>query len=247
MARAARLRAGVRGNSVGHRSPPGDVDQKGDGRVRDGPDARLAALAEEAGACRNCGLWEHATQAVFGAGHGTARIVLVGEQPGDAEDRAGEPFVGPAGRVLDEAIAAAGLRREDLYLTNAVKHFKWTARGKRRIHERPNRAEVVACRPWLDAELSVVQPSVLVVLGATAGQALFGSKFRVGVARTAELDYQGFPVVATIHPSAVLRARDSAGRADLAGGLVRDLERARALAEPAVIAAGTTRRRSEQA
>ena len=200
--------------------------------------ARLAGLAAEAAGCRNCGLWEHATQTVFGEGNSAARIVLVGEQPGDAEDRAGRPFVGPAGRVLDDALAAAGLRREDLYLTNAVKHFKWTARGKRRIHERPNRTEVVACRPWLDAEMSVLQPTVLVVLGATAGQALFGSKFRVGAARETTLEYAGISVVATIHPSAVLRAPDAGARDEMSGGLVRDLERARGLAGTAATAAG---------
>ena len=208
--------------------------------------ARLAALAAEAAECRNCGLWEHATQTVFGEGNPETRIVLVGEQPGDAEDRAGQPFVGPAGRVLDEALSAAGLDREDLYLTNAVKHFKWKAKGKRRIHERPNRAEVVACRPWLDAELSIVHPAVLVVLGATAGQALFGSKFRVGAARESTLDYEGVPVVATIHPSAVLRAPDAGAREEMQGGLVKDLEKARALAGLPV-RAGTGQPRSARA
>ena len=212
-----------------------------------GTHARLAELAAEAAGCRNCGLWEHATQTVFGEGSPHTRIVLVGEQPGDAEDRAGRPFVGPAGRVLDEALNTAGLGRDDLYLTNAVKHFKWAAKGKRRIHERPNRAEVVACRPWLDAELSIIQPAVLIVLGATAGQALFGSKFRVGAARESILDYQGVPVVATIHPSAVLRAPDADAREEMQGGLVRDLEKARDLAGLPVTGVGTAPRRSARA
>src|SRR5204862_7401446 len=135
-------------------------------------------------------------------GHGPvhAGLFLVGEQPGDQEDQPGAPFVGPAGRVLDEALEAAGVNRTSVYVTNAVKHFKWTPRGKRRIHERPNRAEVVACRHWLDQELAAVDPEVVVVLGATAGQALWGSSFRVGSARGQVLDLDGRRAVATIHP-----------------------------------------------
>ena len=143
----------------------------------------LALLAREAAGCQACDLYKNATQTVFGRGAGNARVLLLGEQPGDQEDKAGEPFVGPAGRMLDKALAEAGLRREDVYVTNAVKHFKWTAKGKRRIHQRPSAAEVAACHRWLSAELTTVHPAVIVVLGATAGQALFGSKFRVGTAR----------------------------------------------------------------
>src|ERR671914_442310 len=150
----------------------------------------------------------NATQTVFGQGAAGARIFLLGEQPGDQEDKAGEPFVGPAGRILDKALADVGLSRDDVYLTNAVKHFKWTAKGKRRIHQRPSAREGGACRQWLEAELAAVDPAVIVMLGATAGQALFGSKFRVGAARGQVLDLDGRPVVATIHPSAGLRARE---------------------------------------
>ena len=187
---------------------------------------RLAELAEEAAGCRDCPLWELATQTVFGAGSGTARMVFVGEQPGDREDREGEPFVGPAGRLLDEALEEAGVLRSDVYITNAVKHFKWEERGKRRIHKRPNRSEVVACRQWLDAELEVLTPDVLVTLGATAGQTLFGSGFRIKDAVGQVLDFEGFSVVATLHPSAVLRARTDDDRREQFDRLVADLRRA---------------------
>jgi DNA polymerase len=152
--------------------------------------------------------------------------MLVGEQPGDQEDLEGEPFVGPAGKLLADALAEAGLVREELYVTNAVKHFKWKPRGKRRIHDQPNRTEVVACKRWLDAELEAVRPQVVVVLGATAGQALFGSSFRVGTSRGQALQLQdGTAVVATIHPAAVLRARSGEERQQLLAGLVDDLRR----------------------
>jgi DNA polymerase len=188
---------------------------------------QLHALAAEAACCRACDLWQHATQVVFGAGPPAARIVLVGEQPGDEEDRAGAPFVGPAGRLLDRALDDAGLDRSDVYLTNAVKHFKWTARGKRRIHQRPNRTEVVACHRWLDGELAALPAdAVIVVLGATAGQALFGPAFRVTQALHADLELDGHRVVATIHPSAVLRAREPEERAEAYDGLVDALRRA---------------------
>ena len=190
----------------------------------------LAALAADAEGCRACDLWARATQTVFGAGPATARIVLVGEQPGDAEDRAGAPFVGPAGRVLDDALADAHVERAGVYVTNAVKHFKWEPRGKRRIHQRPNRTEIVACRRWLEAELDLLPPkAVVVALGATAGQALFGPSFRVGAARGQQLHLDGRPAVGTIHPSAVLRA-GADERADLYQGLVADLGRAARLA-----------------
>ena len=186
----------------------------------------LELLAREAAGCQACDLYKNATQTVFGRGAADARMLLLGEQPGDQEDKAGEPFVGPAGRILDQALAEAGLRREDVYVTNAVKHFKWTAKGKRRIHQRPSAAEVAACERWLNTELATVDPAVIVVLGATAGQALFGRKFRVGTARGQVLDHEGRAVVATIHPSAVLRVQDPADREREYAGLVADLRRA---------------------
>jgi DNA polymerase len=193
--------------------------------------ARLVQLATEAEDCRACDLWRRATQTVFGTGPASAKIALVGEQPGDEEDREGEPFVGPAGRLLDDAVAEAGLDRRRLYVTNAVKHFKWQARGKRRIHDKPNRGEVVACHQWLERELEALdRRAVVVALGATAGQSLFGPKFRVGVARGAELVLDGHPVVASIHPSAVLRSRSSSEREAAYQGLVEDLRRAGRLA-----------------
>jgi DNA polymerase len=195
-----------------------------------GPEDPLAALAAEAEGCRACELWARATRTVFGAGPAGARIVLVGEQPGDAEDRAGAPFVGPAGRVLDDALADAHIERRQVYVTNAVKHFKWEPRGKRRIHQRPNRTEIVACRRWLEAELDLLpSDAVVVALGATAGQALFGPSFRVGAARGQTLHLDGRAAVATIHPSAVLRA-DAEEREERYRGLVADLARAARLA-----------------
>jgi uracil-DNA glycosylase family protein len=186
------------------------------------PDGRatLSSLAAAVQDCRGCELYERATQAVFGRGGRGASLVLVGEQPGDAEDRQGEPFVGPAGRLLDQALSQAGIRREDAYLTNAVKHFRWKPDprgGKRRIHERPDAGQLRACRPWLDAELVRLSPRVIVTLGATAGQALFGSSFRVGAHRGELVSWaapahgggmRDIDVVPTIHPSAVLRADD---------------------------------------
>ena len=139
----------------------------------------LPALREAAAGCRGCQLWQVGTQTVFGEGDAAARALFVGEQPGDQEDRAGKPFVGPAGRVFDEALEAAGIDRSSVYVTNAVKHFKWQARGKRRIHQKPNWTEITACRPWLEAELEAVKPRVLVLLGATAAQSLLGRDFRV--------------------------------------------------------------------
>jgi DNA polymerase len=189
-------------------------------------DAELQRLASDAAGCRDCDLYRNATQTVFGRGPANARVLLVGEQPGDQEDRAGAPFVGPAGRILDKALAEAGLDRDDVYVTNAVKHFKWTAKGKRRIHQRPSAREVAACRQWLEGERAAVDPSVIVALGASAGQALFGSKFRVGAARGQVLDLDGRAVVATIHPSAVLRVQEPADRDEVYAGLVADLRRA---------------------
>ncbi len=173
------------------------------------PAGSWTEMVEQALHCHNCALWEHATQTVFGEGPVPAEVMLVGEQPGDQEDLQGAPFVGPAGHVLDEALRDAGIDREVVYVTNAVKHFKWTPRGKRRLHQKPERAEILACRPWLDAELRLVQPRVLVLMGATAAQGIFGSKFRVTASRGVpqDSDLAEF-VVATIHPSAILRAEE---------------------------------------
>ena len=188
----------------------------------------LARLAAEAAGCRNCDLWRNATQTVFGEGPPDAKLMLVGEQPGDREDLAGQPFVGPAGRVLDDTLAAAGIDRERVYVTNAVKHFKWKARGKRRIHDKPNRAEVAACRPWLDGELALVQPRVLVLLGATAAQALLGTGFRVTRERGRPIGGTGFAehVVATVHPSAIVRIRDREEREEAERALIADFRTA---------------------
>ncbi len=176
--------------------------------------------------CRACDLWARATQGVFGAGTPSARLMLIGEQPGDQEDLAGEPFVGPAGRLLDEALVEAGIDREQAFVTNVVKHFKWRPSGKRRLHERPNREEVRACGPWLELELDLVRPEMLVLLGATAAQALLGPSFRVTVDHGKILDpaTPGGPVrMATLHPSAILRARTPEDREDMRGTLVADL------------------------
>lgn len=193
----------------------------------------LPALRDAVDGCRGCGLWERATQGVLGEGGRRGSLMLVGEQPGDQEDRIGRPFAGPAGRVLDDALAAAGIDRQDVYVTNAVKHFKWRARGQRRIHDRPSWTEIRACGPWLRAELEAVEPRVVVALGATAGQALLGREFRVLRDRGRVDEHSGRAVVATYHPSAVLRADDRARDAVYAE-LVADLELARrTLGEPA--------------
>jgi uracil-DNA glycosylase family protein len=173
----------------------------------------LKALRAAAAGCRGCHLWRRATQTVFGEGAARARVMLIGEQPGDREDREGEPFVGPAGRELDRALEAAGIERRSAYVTNVVKHFKFEERGKRRIHATPKKFEVDACRPWLDEELRVVKPEAIVILGATAGKALLGSKFTIRDSRGRPLDSDLAPLVfATIHPSAILRAPDDEGR-----------------------------------
>src|SRR3954463_14290140 len=173
----------------------------------------LPRLREAAAGCRACPLWETGTQTVFGAGSRTSVAMFVGEQPGDREDREGAPFVGPAGRLLDEALAEAGIDRDAAYVTNAVKHFKWEPRGKRRIHAKPAWSELAACRPWLEAELAVVKPRVLVCLGATAAQSLLGKQFRVTKQRGegGEAD-PAQRVPATIHPSSILRQRDDESR-----------------------------------
>jgi uracil-DNA glycosylase family protein len=184
----------------------------------------LNELRAEASDCRACGLWEKATQTVFGEGPAPAELMLVGEQPGDQEDKQGRPFVGPAGRVLDEALEQAGIDRATTYVTNAVKHFKWEARGKRRIHAKPTWTEQTACRPWLEAELDVVRPRVLVCLGATAAQSLLGKQFRVTKERGRWLESElAEYVTATIHPSSILRQRDDESRRRELDGLVHDL------------------------
>jgi DNA polymerase len=166
----------------------------------------LPALREAAAGCRACDLWRLGTQTVFGEGPESAGVTFVGEQPGDQEDRAGKPFVGPAGRLLDKALTEAGIDRSATYMTNAVKHFKWQARGKRRIHQKPTWAEITACRPWLEAELAIVHPRVLVLLGATAAQSLLGREFRVTQNRRTLVESNlADAVTATIHPSAILR------------------------------------------
>jgi uracil-DNA glycosylase len=173
----------------------------------------LASLREAAAGCTACPLHLTGTQTVFGEGLASARLVLVGEQPGDREDVEGRPFVGPAGRLLDEALVEAGIDRGEAYVTNAVKHFKWQARGKRRIHQKPNAAELAACRPWLDAELTVLRAQVLVCLGATAAQALLGRGFRVTRDRGRLLESALAPAtLATVHPSSILRAPDADAR-----------------------------------
>jgi uracil-DNA glycosylase len=188
----------------------------------------IAGLRRQAAGCQACDLWKGATQTVFGEGPKDARVVMVGEQPGDREDVEGRPFVGPAGRVLDDALDEAGIDRGDAYLTNAVKHFKWKAgRGKRRLHQRPDAAEVRACRPWLEAELAVVRPELLVLLGATAAQSLLGPSFRVTRERGRMLESDLAPLVtATVHPSSILRGEPSE-RKDAMAALVADLRGAR--------------------
>ncbi|HET8751432.1 MAG TPA: UdgX family uracil-DNA binding protein [Gaiellaceae bacterium] len=188
------------------------------------PRPTLPRLREAAASCRACPLWEDATQTVFGAGRRGSVAMFVGEQPGDREDREGAPFVGPAGRVLDEALQLAGIDRRAAYVTNAVKHFKWQARGKRRIHAKPSWSELAACRPWLAAELAVVHPRVLVCLGATAAQSLLGREFRVTRQRGEWVESDlAEHVTATIHPSSILRQRDEESRHKEMEAFVEDL------------------------
>ncbi len=200
---------------TGHR-PSAGVEQK-----------TLPGLQRAAADCRACDLWKDATQTVFGEGEPRARVIVVGEQPGDREDIEGKPFVGPAGRVLDEGLAEAGIDRTTVYITNTVKHFKWKPQGKRRLHQKPNAAEISACRPWLDSEISVIAPELLVCLGATAAQALLGPAFRVTRQRGEFIRHPGLPLtMATVHPSSILRAPDEESRQFEMQAFIRDLRRA---------------------
>jgi len=179
------------------------------------PRPTLPKLREAAAGCKACPLWETGTQTVFGEGSPDAQVIFVGEQPGDQEDLAGKPFVGPAGQLLDKALVEAGIDRDETYVTNAVKHFKWKARGKRRIHQKPNWSEIAACHPWLEAEIAVVRPRVLVCLGATAAQALLGRQFRVSRQRGELVDSPlAEYVTATVHPSSILRGEPSEREAE---------------------------------
>jgi uracil-DNA glycosylase len=190
-----------------HRAPPRSAETFLPARRSVGA---LRAAAEN---CRGCDLYKHATQTVFGEGRSDARLLFVGEQPGNDEDLAGQPFVGPAGRLLDQALAAAGVERKSVYVTNVVKHFKWEPRGKRRLHKKPSSREVAACRPWFLAEVRAVRPSLIVCLGATAAQSLLGSAFRLTKNRGRRFPSElGPDVIATVHPSSVLRAPDDATR-----------------------------------
>ena len=182
-------------------------------------------LREAAASCQGCDLWLEATQTVFGEGRENSKMMLVGEQPGDQEDLQGKPFVGPAGRLLEKALDGAGIDRRRVYVTNAVKHFRWTRRGKRRLHEKPNAGQVRACRPWLEAEVEVVKPRIIVLLGATAAQAVMGPAFRVSKQRGEVLASPfGIPVVATMHPSSILRATDEESRDAALASFIADLK-----------------------
>jgi uracil-DNA glycosylase len=186
----------------------------------------LQKLRQAAADCRACPLWKDAIQTVFGAGKKSATIMMVGEQPGDQEDIEGVPFVGPAGKLLNSAIEEAGMDRAGVYITNAVKHFKWEPRGKRRIHQKPNAAEVAACRPWVEAEIAVVRPRIIVCLGATAAQALLGRNFRVTQHRGEFLKSDLAPfLTATVHPSSILRAPDEKTRAQEMKLFIADLKK----------------------
>jgi len=185
----------------------------------------VTELREAAAGCRACDLWEKATQTVFGEGATGSRMMLVGEQPGDREDLEGKPFVGPAGRILDEGLQAAGIDRSRVYVTNAVKHFRFTQRGKRRLHEKPNTQQVRACKPWLESEISVVKPHIIVLLGATAAQAVMGPAFRVSKQRGEIMPSPlGIAVLATVHPSSILRATDDASREAAMASFIADLK-----------------------
>lgn len=184
----------------------------------------LPTLAEAAKGCKGCDLYRNATQTVFGEGPGKARLILVGEQPGDKEDLAGHPFVGPAGQLLDKALVEAGIPRDEVYVTNAVKHFSFTPRGKRRMHQKPTARQIGACKPWLESEIEVLKPRLVVCLGATAAQALLGAEFRVTKDRGKVIEAEsGLAVLATVHPSSLLRIPDSREREAAYESFVADL------------------------
>ena len=186
----------------------------------------LKAFRDAAAECKGCDLWERGTQTVFGEGARRAELLFVGEQPGNEEDLTGKPFVGPAGRLLDDALVEAGIDRIHTYITNVVKHFKWEPRGKRRIHKKPNMHEVAACRPWLKAEISLVKPKVIVCLGATAAQALLGPQFKVTKQRGQFIESTLAPyIMATVHPSSILRAPDEETRHDEKRKFIDDLKK----------------------
>ena len=186
----------------------------------------LRTLSVAARGCRACHLWQHATQTVFGEGPPNAEVMFVGEQPGNDEDLAGRPFVGPAGKLLAKALEEAGIARDRAYVTNVVKHFKWEPRGKRRIHAKPNAQEIGACRPWLDSEIAVVHPRAIVCLGATAAKALLGPSFKVSTERGKFVPSELAPLVtATVHPSSILRAPDPVARREAMRAFVRDLKK----------------------
>jgi uracil-DNA glycosylase family protein len=202
------------------------------------PETRsLEEIRAAAAGCKACELWKLGTQTVFGEGVAGATAMFVGEQPGNDEDMAGRPFVGPAGRLFDEALAEAGIDRAQTYVTNAVKHFKWEPRGKRRIHQKPNAAEMAACRPWLEAEISLVKPKVIVALGATAAQTLLGRGFRVTKQRGVPVESPLAPyVLATVHPSSILRAPDEEARREAMRDFVADLREVAKLIDAPVAA-----------
>jgi DNA polymerase len=186
--------------------------------------ASLDEIAEASKGCTACHLYKNATQTVFGDGSKRATVMFVGEQPGDQEDLQGEPFVGPAGRILDKGLEQAGIDRRKVYITNVVKHFKWMPKGKRRIHKKPNREEINACRPWLEAEIALVKPKIVVCLGATAAQALLGAAFRVTKERGRFVEWDLEPsITATVHPSSILRADDKSREAEMSA-FVQDLK-----------------------
>jgi DNA polymerase len=192
-----------------------------------GAAARIEALREKAAGCRDCPLWAHATQTVFGEGSARAKLMLVGEQPGDVEDREGHPFVGPAGRILDQGLRDAGIDRGQVYVTNAVKHFKWEPRGKRRLHKTPAQREIEACRQWLEGEIAAVRPALIVCLGATAAKALLGPRFRITQDRGRVHRREGLPaVLATFHPSYLLRLKQRPGGEEAYALFVDDLRTA---------------------
>jgi len=206
---------------------PGKHEGEGTAAPLVPPKPTLTSLKRAAAACKACDLWKKGTQTVFGEGSARAAVMLIGEQPGDKEDIAGHPFVGPAGRILDEALAAAGIERSEVYVTNIVKHFNWVPaeRGKRRIHKKPRYSEIRACRPWLDAEISVTRPEVIICLGATAAQGLFGRDFSVLKHRG---EFVQSPlahyVMATVHPSSILRAPDETARREQKQAFIADLK-----------------------